>query len=122
MAVRPEHPSGLPFLRSVSLFDLRTVSPSRPARAPGRRAQTPSKAGRRDALATSSPLPGHALTVASTASGCPRSGRIGQPILVIGSVQLSIGRELKQNSDHFVGRFRLYQREREALDESRELV
>src|SRR5215831_6253508 len=63
-----------------SLFDLRTVSSSRPARAPGRRAQAPSRL----AVATHSPQtlppPGHALTVASTASGCPRSGREAPPL------------------------------------------
>jgi hypothetical protein len=60
-----------------------SICPANYAQAPGRRAQPPSRLAVATRLPQTLPPPGHALTAASTASGCPRSGQTGQLVCYI---------------------------------------
>jgi hypothetical protein len=71
MRLRQQFPAFL----SVSLFDLRIVSSSRPAARPGRRAPTPSRLGVAAAAPQAASFPAHALTAVSTMQRCkPKRG------------------------------------------------
>src|SRR6516162_2559806 len=82
-----------PPFASVSLFDPRAVSSSRPAARPGRRAQASSRLGVAVAGPRVPAFPAHALTTVSTASNYAWSGRPRSPRPRRCNAQAAAGRE-----------------------------